>query len=75
MDREGEAIAYHLKRILNLSDDQYIRVKYNAIDKTTIANALQNGEELDQGMVASQETRRFLDRMIGFTCMSQFQIF
>ena len=66
LDREGEAIAYHLKRILNLSDDQYIRVKYNAIDKTTIANALQNGEELDQGMVASQETRRFLDRMIGF---------
>lgn len=66
LDREGEAIAFHLKRILGLSDDEYIRVKYNAIDKSTIDNALQNGEELDMGMVASQETRRFLDRMIGF---------
>lgn len=66
LDREGEAIAFHLKRILALTEDEYIRVKYNAIDKPTIESALQNGEELDMGMVASQETRRFLDRMIGF---------
>jgi len=66
LDREGEAIAYHLKRILGLDDESYIRVKYNEISKEGIQNALQNGEELDMFKVASQETRRFLDRMIGY---------
>lgn len=66
LDREGEAIAYHLKRILNLSDDGYVRLKYNSITKDEILKSFDNGVELDMDMVAAQETRRFLDRMIGY---------
>lgn len=66
LDREGEAIAYHLKTFLGLDDDQYVRIRFNEITETAIKNALEDPDDIDMDRVASQETRRMLDRMIGY---------
>lgn len=65
-DREGEAIAWHLYDCLDLKDKPYSRVKYNEINKNTILEAMKHEEKIDQDLVNSQETRRILDRIIGF---------
>lgn len=66
-DREGEAIAYHLKRILNLKEDKYNRVVFNEITKKAILKAFKNPTKINLQLYKSQETRRILDRIIGFT--------
>lgn len=63
-DREGEAIAWHLQDALKLKE--YKRVTYNEITKAAITNALNNSRDLDFKLVASQEARRILDRLVGF---------
>ncbi len=64
-DREGEAIAYHLKEVLKL-DDKYKRVTFNEITKNVILEEFQNLKSIDMNLFKSQETRRLLDRMIGY---------
>ncbi len=64
-DREGEAIAYHLKEVLNISD-KYKRVRFNEITKKAVLNAFENLVEIDMNIFYSQETRRILDRFIGY---------
>ena len=63
-DREGEAISWHLKETLNLSN--YKRIEFNEITKPVIINALSNPRDIDYNLVKSQETRMMLDKIIGF---------
>ena len=63
-DREGEAISWHLKDTLDLSS--YKRVVFNEITKPALLKAFENPRDIDMDLVRSQETRRMLDRMIGF---------
>lgn len=63
-DREGEAIAYHLKRELGLKNPD--RITFTSITKDALETALKNARKIDQKKVDSQETRRLLDRMIGW---------
>ncbi|MDO4962904.1 MAG: type I DNA topoisomerase [bacterium] len=65
-DREGEAISWHLKQVLNLNDDDYDRVVFNEITKSAVTNSFKTPRKIDNDLVNSQETRRILDRIIGF---------
>ncbi len=65
-DREGEAISWHLYDELGLKDDKYKRVVFNEITKDVVVNAIKNPRTIDYNLVKSQETRRILDRIIGF---------
>jgi DNA topoisomerase-1 len=65
-DREGEAISWHLKDELNLKDADYDRVVFNEITKNAVVDAFNHVRKIDEGLVHSQETRRMLDRIIGF---------
>ena len=65
-DREGEAISWHLKDELGIDDSKYERVVFNEITKDTVINAFNHARKIDDDLVHSQETRRILDRIIGF---------
>ncbi len=65
-DREGEAISWHLYDTLGLKEDDYDRVVFNEITKDTVVNAFKHTRKIDKNLVNSQETRRILDRIIGF---------
>ncbi|MBS7021236.1 MAG: type I DNA topoisomerase, partial [Firmicutes bacterium] len=65
-DREGEAISWHLYDVLGLTDKNYDRIVFNEITKPAVTEALKHPRKIDQDLVNSQETRRILDRIIGF---------
>ncbi len=65
-DREGEAISWHLKNNLGIKEENYERVTFNEITKDVVLDALKNPRKIDEDLVKSQETRRILDRIIGF---------
>lgn len=65
-DREGEAISWHLKDALELNDEDYERVVFNEITKNVVKDAFNHTRKIDDDLVHSQETRRILDRIIGF---------
>ena len=65
-DREGEAISYHLKEVLGLNDNDYSRIEFHEITKNAVLNAFNNERKIDMNLVSSQETRRIIDRIIGF---------
>ena len=65
-DREGEAISWHLQEILDIEDLPTQRVIFNEITKTAVLKAFQEPRGIDFDLVSSQETRRILDRIIGF---------
>jgi DNA topoisomerase-1 len=65
-DREGEAIAWHLASVLGLDVKTVKRLSFNAITKKEVLAAMANPSHIDMDLVASQETRRILDRIIGF---------
>lgn len=65
-DREGEAIAWHLKDALGIKDDQYKRVLFHEITHDKVIDAINSPTVIDDNLVRSQETRRILDRIIGF---------
>ena len=64
-DREGEAISWHLEDALGLKDN-YERVVFNEITKPAVIEAFKHPRKIDMNLVKSQETRRILDRIIGF---------
>ena len=66
MDREGEAIAWHLKEVIGGTDSKYERVVFNEITKNAIQNAFKQPSKLDLDRVNAQQARRFLDRVVGF---------
>ena len=65
-DREGEAISWHLAQELGLSEDLVDRVTFHEITKNAVKEAFSQPRTLDMNLVHSQETRRILDRIIGF---------
>ncbi len=65
-DREGEAISYHLAQELGVDIDDQNRVVFNEITKDAVLNAFNQPRQIDMDLVKSQETRRILDRIIGF---------
>ena len=65
-DREGEAISWHLFDTLGLSKDKYKRIVFNEITKDVILSSFDKARDIDDNLVRSQETRRMLDRIIGF---------
>ncbi len=66
LDREGEAIAWHLRELLGGDDSRYRRVVFNEITKKAIQEAFSEPADLDMHYVNAQQTRRFLDRVVGF---------
>ena len=65
-DREGEAISWHLYDVLGLNDKNSERIVFNEITKKAVTESLNHARKIDQDLVNSQETRRILDRIIGF---------
>lgn len=65
-DREGEAISWHLYDAMGLKEKDYERVVFNEITKDVILDAFKHPRKIDMNLVKSQETRRILDRIIGF---------
>ena len=66
-DREGEAISYHIVRLLKLSKNKYIRIRLKEISKEEIISSLNNPDIINQNLVESQISRRILDRITGYT--------
>lgn len=66
LDREGEAIAWHLREVIGGEDDRFSRVVFNEITKNAITQAFSHPEQLNMDRVNAQQTRRFLDRVVGF---------
>lgn len=66
-DREGEAISWHLKEVLGLSEDQVNRIEFNEISEKAVSEALAHPRKIDQNLVNAQQARRVLDRIVGYT--------
>ena len=65
-DREGEAISWHLKELLELDDDKAKRVTFNEITKKVVTESMENPRAIDSDLVDAQQARRVLDRLVGY---------
>ena len=65
-DREGEAISWHLKELLDLPDGKAKRVTFNEITRRVVQESIQAPRQIDQDLVDAQQTRRILDRLVGY---------
>ena len=65
-DREGEAISWHLKQLLDLPDDKTRRVTFNEITKKVVQESIQEPRDINQNLVDAQQARRILDRLVGY---------
>ena len=73
-DREGEAISWHLAQVLKLDINTTKRLEFHEITKKAIVKALQNPRHIDMNLVESQETRRIIDRLMGYRLSYLLQI-
>lgn len=65
-DREGEAISWHLQQLLGIPDDQVLRVTFNEISKKVVSEGIAHPRAIDKNLVDAQQTRRILDRVVGY---------
>ncbi len=65
-DREGEAISWHLKELLELPEDKTRRVTFNEITQKVVTEAIENPRAIDDSLVDAQQARRILDRIVGY---------
>jgi len=65
-DREGEAISWHLKELLDIPDDKTYRVTFNEITKNVVKQSIASPRPIDQDLVDAQQARRILDRIVGY---------
>ena len=65
-DREGEAISWHLKELLDIPDDKTYRVTFNEITKKVVNDSIAAPRAIDQNLVDAQQARRILDRIVGY---------
>ena len=65
-DREGEAISWHLAYILDINEEELVRVEFNEITKDAVLNAMEKPRVIDKNLVDSQQARRILDRLVGY---------
>ena len=65
-DREGEAISWHLAEALKLDEKKQQRITFNEITKSAVKESLKHGRPIDMDLVDAQQTRRILDRMVGY---------
>ena len=65
-DREGEAISWHLKELLNIPDEKTYRVTFNEITKKVVNESIAAPRAIDQNLVDAQQARRILDRIVGY---------
>ena len=69
-DREGEAISWHLKEVLKTGNKVVKRIEFNEITKQAILKAIENPRDIDENLFKSQETRKIIDRIIGYELSS-----
>ena len=65
-DREGEAISWHLKELLEIPDEKTFRVTFNEITKRVVQESIASPRPIDQDLVDAQQARRILDRIVGY---------
>lgn len=65
-DREGEAIAWHVRQVLDVPDDRINRIEFNEITPKAIKSAVENPRQIDMERVKAQQTRQILDRLVGY---------
>lgn len=65
-DREGEAIAWHVRQVLKVPDDKIYRVVFNEITPKAVKHSIENPRSIDMEMVQAQQTRQILDKLVGF---------
>ena len=65
-DREGEAISWHLKELLQLPEEKSYRVTFNEITQKVVRESIANPRAIDQNLVDAQQARRILDRIVGY---------
>jgi DNA topoisomerase-1 len=65
-DREGEAISWHLAKVLNINETEKCRIEFNEITKNAVKNAIKNPREININLVDAQQARRVLDRLVGY---------
>ena len=65
-DREGEAIAWHVRQVLKVPDDKVYRIVFNEITPKAVKNSVENPRAIDMDMVKAQQTRQILDKLVGF---------
>lgn len=65
-DREGEAIAWHVRQILKVPDDKIYRIVFNEITPKAVKHSVENPRGIDMDMVKAQQTRQILDKLVGY---------
>lgn len=65
-DREGEAIAWHVRQVINVDDDKVFRIEFNEITPKAVTYAVEHSRQIDMKRVKAQQTRQILDRLVGY---------
>ncbi len=65
-DREGEAIAWHVRQVINVADDKVFRIEFNEITPKAVTYAVEHSRQIDMNRVKAQQTRQILDRLVGY---------
>ena len=65
-DREGEAIAWHVRQVIDVPDEKVFRIEFNEITPKAVTYAVEHSRQIDMRRVKAQQTRQILDRLVGY---------